>query len=93
MTRGLMPDIVRLMNTDAPLHYTIRLKGQLDARWSDWFEGLSMTYRELPEDETILSGYLADQAALYGVLERIRDLNLPLIGVWRAGDARQAGEA
>jgi hypothetical protein len=61
------------------LHYEIKIKGTLDACWSDWFAGLALT--PLGEDETLLSGVLPDQAALHGLLERIRDLNLTLISV------------
>ena len=62
-----------------PDYYEIKIKGYLDTRWSDWFAGLTLTYLE--GDETLLSGKLADQAALHGLLERIRDLNLTLISV------------
>lgn len=62
-------------------HYTIRIKEQLTQRWSEWFEGL--TVRMMDNRETILSGFLQDQAALHGLLERIRDLNLTLISVSR----------
>ncbi|HEY0736914.1 MAG TPA: hypothetical protein VGD69_18490 [Herpetosiphonaceae bacterium] len=59
--------------------YEIRLKGHLDARWTGWFEGLSFTHAS--DGTTILAGPLVDQAALYGVLRKIRDLGLPLIAV------------
>lgn len=62
-----------------PEHYEIKIKGLLDPHWSDWFAGLKVTH--LAEDETLLSGQLRDQAALHGLLERIRDLNLSLISV------------
>lgn len=62
-----------------PEYYEIRIKGHLDPRWSDWFAGLELSHQE--EDETLLSGLLPDQAALHGLLERIRDLNLKLISV------------
>jgi hypothetical protein len=68
-----------------PEYYEIRVKGQLDARWSDWFGGLKLT--PLEGNETDLSGPLPDQAALHGVLERIRDLNLTLISVKRGGSS------
>ncbi len=59
--------------------YEIRVKGHLDLRWSEWFDGLRITNG--PNGETLLSGYIADQAALHGVLAKVRDLNLQLISV------------
>jgi hypothetical protein len=70
-----------------PEHYEIKIKGQLDQRWLDWFAGLKLTLLE--SDETLLSGLLPDQAALHGLLERIRDLNLTLISVSCAGSSTQ----
>lgn len=63
--------------------YEIRIKGYLNPNWSDWLEGLSVTSQD--NDETLLSGSLPDQAALYGVLAKIRDLNLVLMSVRQAG--------
>jgi hypothetical protein len=62
-----------------PEYYEIKIKGYLDQRWSDWFAGLKLTHLE--GDTILLSGTLPDQAALHGLLERIRDLNLTLISV------------
>ena len=59
--------------------YQIRVKGYLDQERSSWFDGQTITHNE--HGETILSGTLADQAALYGVLLKIRDLGLPLLEV------------
>ena len=62
------------------VRYRIRLKGCLDEKWSDWFEEMAI---EAKGAETILTGPLADQAALHGLLNRIRDLNLTLLSVER----------
>jgi len=59
--------------------YKIRVKGHLDERWSDWFDGLEIT--NLENGDTMLYGEIVDQAALHGVLAKVRDLNLPLISV------------
>ena len=59
--------------------YEIRLKGHLDGRWTEWFEGLTVSLEE--DGDTLLSGPVADQAALYGLLKRVRDLGMPLLSV------------
>jgi hypothetical protein len=59
--------------------YEIRVKGHLDERWSDWFDGLEIT--NLKYGEATLCGDIVDQAALHGVLAKVRDLNLPLTSV------------
>jgi len=59
--------------------YEIRVKGQIDPSWSAWFDGLQITNE--PNGEALLSGYIADQAALHGVLAKVRDLNLQLLSV------------
>ena len=59
--------------------YEIRLKGHLDARWADQFEHMSFTHAS--DGTTILAGPVVDQAALYGVLRKVRDLGLPLLSV------------
>jgi hypothetical protein len=70
-----------------PEYYEIKIKGPLDRHWSEWFAGLKLTYLE--EDETLLSGSLPDQAALHGLLERIRDLNLILLSVTRGNTSNE----
>jgi hypothetical protein len=64
---------------DVAGRYEIRVKGHLDSRWADWFEGLSFTHES--DGTTILSGPVVDQAALHGLLRKVRDLGLPLVGV------------
>ena len=61
--------------------YQIVIKGHLDQNWSDWFDGLTVNYDE--QDNTVLNGIIQDQPALYGILDRIRDMNLTLITVIR----------
>ena len=61
--------------------YEIRVKGILDRKWSDWFDGFTITPQG--NDETLLTGPVADQAALHGLLAKIRDLGLPLLSVKR----------
>ena len=70
-----------------PEYYEIRIGGHLDPCWAERFAGLELTH--LKENETRLAGSLPDQAALHGLLERIRDLNLTLISVARSGSSIQ----
>jgi hypothetical protein len=67
--------------TDEPGWYEIRFQGRLDDKWVVWFDGLALDPQ--PEGVTLLSGPVTDQAALHGVLARLRDLGLPLISVVR----------
>jgi hypothetical protein len=68
-------------NTEAnkPTIYKIRIKGNLGPEWSDWFEGLTIALEE--DGTTLLSGPVTDQAALHGLLKKVRDLGLPLLSV------------
>ena len=61
--------------------YEIRVKGHLDGRWSEWFGGL--TIANVENGEAMLSGEIVDQSALHGVLNKVRDLSLPLLAVRR----------
>lgn len=60
-------------------HVEIRVRGHLDSQWAEWLDGLAITHSE--QNETILSGPVKDQAALYGLIAKLRDLGLPLVSV------------
>jgi hypothetical protein len=66
---------------DKPAVYQIRVKGNLDKKWFDWFDGFAI--KPQPNGETVLLGVVADQAALHGLLAKVRDLGLPLLEVKR----------
>ena len=73
-----------------PTVYQIRVRGQLSGQWTDWFERLVIT---LDDGDTLLTGSVADQAALHGLLKRIRDLGMPLVSVNIVGpDAREVDD-
>ena len=61
--------------------YQIRIKGHLDRRWRDWFEGMNITLED--NGDTLITGPVVDQAALHGLVKKVRDLGLPLISVNR----------
>ena len=64
---------------DEPRTYEIRIKGHLDDKWADWFDGLSITRED--NGETLVRGLVVDQAALHGLLRKVRDLGMPLISI------------
>jgi hypothetical protein len=61
--------------------YEIRLEGHLAPRWAAWFDGLSLAHKS--DGTTIIHGFVADQAALHGLLQKVRDIGLPLVSVTR----------
>src|ERR671917_471920 len=67
---------------DQPMVYQIRIKGHLGPQWIEWFGGVTITLED--NGDTLLTGPVVDQAALYGLLRKVRDLSLPLISVTRA---------
>ena len=62
--------------------YEIRIRGHLEPRWASWFDGLTLT--QDPDGTTVIRGEVADQAALHGVLQKVRDIGLPLVSVTSA---------
>lgn len=73
-------------NRSKPTNYAIRIKERINPRWSEWFEEFEI--RQLENGETILSGPVADQSALHGLIAKVRDLNLTLISVTRIEDPK-----
>jgi hypothetical protein len=69
-----------------PLFYQIRIKGHLGREWTDWFEGLTITLED--NGDTLLTGPVADQAALHGLLKKVRDVGMPLVSVNRGKPAQ-----
>jgi hypothetical protein len=72
---------------DQPVVYQIKIQGHLSPRWTDWFEGLTITREK--DGSTLLTGPVIDQAALYGILKKVRDLAVPLLSVHRVGPSQQ----
>jgi hypothetical protein len=69
----------RAAGHDRPARYEIRVRGHLEPRWAGWFDGLDLTQES--DGSTVMSGAVVDQAALHGLLERLRDLGLPLLSL------------
>ena len=70
-------------NTGRPAVYEIRIKGHLGRQWTGWFEGATITLED--NGDTLLTGPVADQAALHGLLRKVRDLGMPLVSVNHVG--------
>ena len=75
----MLSDLNPKADPSQPVVYQIRIRGHLDSRWSDWFGGLTITLEE--NGDTLLTGPVVDQAALHGLLKRVRDLGMPLVSV------------
>jgi hypothetical protein len=71
-------ELDRPVGEGRPTVYQIRIKGRLDPRWEEWFDGLTIA---VDDGDTLITGPVTDQAALHGLLRRVRDLGLPLISV------------
>ena len=72
---------------DQPLIYQIRIRGHLGQPWREWFEGLTLTLET--DGNTLLTGPVVDQAALYGILKKVSDLGIPLLSVTSIGSSSQ----
>ncbi len=72
-------DINSKIEKAQPMDYQIRIKGHLGREWTDWFEGLAITLED--NGETLLTGSVIDQAALHGLLKKVRDVGMPLVSV------------
>lgn len=74
---------------DEPMIYQIRIEGHLDAQWTGWFDGLTITLEET--GDTLLTGPVVDQTALHGLLKKVRDLGMPLLSVNRINPRQTDG--
>jgi hypothetical protein len=83
--RGMHQDL----GLSQPAVYQIRVEGFLDDHWAGWFQGMTLT-RHGSDNTTSLAGVVADQAALHGILARIRDLGLPLLSLTRVAETSEA---
>jgi hypothetical protein len=75
MSNKLTPQL----DSSQPMIYQIRIKGHLGPQWTDWFGGLTITLEQ--NGDTLLTGPVVDQAALHGLLKKVRDLGMPLVSV------------
>ena len=79
MMEAMSNDIHWEMNSDQLMTYQIKVKGHLGRQWVDWFGGLTITLQD--NGDTLLTGPVVDQAALYGLLKKVRDLGMPLLSL------------
>ena len=79
--KGMSNELNAKPDPGEPIVYQIRIKGHLGREWTDWFGGLTITLGD--NGDTLLSGPVVDQAALHGLLKKVRDLGMPLVSVNR----------
>ena len=79
--KGMSNELEPTLAPSQPVVYQIRLKGHLGIQWTDWFEGLTIMLED--NGDTLLTGPVIDQAALHGLLKKVRDLGMPLVSVNR----------
>ncbi len=79
--KGMPNELGQRTDPNGRMTYQIRIKGHLGCQWTDWFEGLTITLED--NGDTLLTGPVVDQAALHGLLKRVRDLGMPLVSVNR----------
>jgi hypothetical protein len=77
----MLNDLKHNADPGQPMVYQIRISGHLGGQWSEWFEGVNITLED--NGNTLLTGPVADQSALYGLLRKVRDLGIPLLSVNR----------
>ncbi len=77
----MLNKLIPIGDPSQPMVYQIRIKGHLGCQWTDWFEGLTITLEA--NGDTLLTGPVRDQSALYGLLRQVRDLGMPLLSVNR----------
>jgi hypothetical protein len=88
----MVDDLQMELNPGQPVVYQIRVRSHLGSNWTDWFNGLTVTLEE--NGDTLLTGPVIDQAALYGLLKKVRDLGMPLVSVTplASGDVQLKGD-
>jgi hypothetical protein len=79
MRRRQVGSYLQVMRADESAEYEIRVKGHLAPRWSAWFDGMSLSNES--DGTTVISGPVVDQAALHGLLQRLRDVGMPLVSI------------
>ena len=78
-----------IVDPNQPVVYQIRIRGQLDPQWTNWFEGMTITLED--NGDTLLTGTVIDQAELHGLLKKVRDLGMPLVSIYPVESGREDG--